>query len=198
MSISRRELVEGGVAIGVALLTAPALGGAATPLDPTPQNELGPFYKKGAPATTNLIVPGEAGLPLAVSGKVLDATGKPLAGAILEVWQADVKGVYDLEGYRYRAQVTAAADGSYRFQTLMPGHYPQRVAQHIHYRVSAPGRKVLVTQLYFATDPAFAGDPDHNYSKDPVLEDRRLIRPVTLGEAGGPQAAVVFDTVLGS
>ena len=198
MSISRRELVEGSVAIGVALLAAPALGAGTAPLELTPENELGPFYKKGAPASTNLIVSGEPGLPLSVSGKVLDPTGRPLAGAVIEVWHADGRGVYDLAGYRYRARLTAAADGTYRFQTLMPGHYPERVAQHIHYRVSAPGRKVLVTQLYFATDPAFAGDPDHNFSKDPVLEDRRLIRPVTLGESGGPQAAVVFDTVLGT
>jgi protocatechuate 3,4-dioxygenase beta subunit len=196
--ISRRELVEGSVAIGVALLAAPALGANGTPLELTPENELGPFYKRGAPASTNLIVPGDAGLPLAVSGKVLDSAGKPLAGAVIEIWHADGHGVYDLAGYRYRARLTAAPDGTYRFQTLMPGHYPERVAQHIHYRVSAPGRKVLVTQLYFATDPAFAGDPDHNFSKDPVLEDRRLIRPVTLGESGGPQAAVVFDTVLGT
>jgi protocatechuate 3,4-dioxygenase beta subunit len=196
VSISRRELVEGGVALGVALLATPVRGAGAAPLELTPENELGPFYKRGAPASTNLVVPGEPGLPLAVSGKVLDATGKPLAGAVIEVWHADGHGVYDLAGYRYRARVTAGPDGAYRFQTLMPGHYPQRVAQHIHYRVTAPGRKVLVTQLYFATDPAFAGDPDHNYVKDPVLEDRRLIRPVTLGEAGGPQAAVVFDTVL--
>jgi len=198
MSVSRRELMEGGVAIGVALLAVPALGAGAAPLDLTPANELGPFYKRGAPASTNLIVPGESGLPLAVSGKVLDSTGRPLAGAVVEVWHADGRGVYDLEGYRYRARLTAAPDGTYRFQTLMPGHYPERVAQHIHYRVTSPGRKVLVTQLYFATDPAFAGDPDHNFSKDPVLEDRRLIRPVTLGESGGPQAAVVFDTVLGT
>jgi protocatechuate 3,4-dioxygenase beta subunit len=198
VSLSRRELVEGGVAIGVALLAAPALGAGTSPLEPTPENELGPFYKKGAPATTNLIVPGDPGLPLAVSGKVLDPTGRPLGGAVVEVWHADARGVYDLAGYRYRARVTVAPDGSYRFQTLMPGHYPERVAQHIHYRVSAPGRKVLVTQLYFATDPAFAGDPDHNYAKDPILEDRRLIRPVTLDESGGPRAAVVFDTVLGT
>jgi protocatechuate 3,4-dioxygenase beta subunit len=198
VSISRRELVEGGVALGVALLAAPARGAGGAPLELTPENELGPFYKRGAPASTNLVVPGEPGLPLGVSGKVLDATGKPLAGAILEVWHADGRGVYDLAGYRYRARVTAGPDGTYRFQTLMPGHYPQRVAQHIHYRVTAPGRKVLVTQLYFATDPAFAGDPEHNYVKDPVLEDRRLIRPVTLDESGGPRAAVVFDTVLGT
>jgi len=197
VSLSRRELVEGGVALGMALLAAPARGASPT-LELTPENELGPFYKRGAPATTNLVVAGDPGLPLAVSGKVLDATGKPLSGAIIEVWHTDARGVYDLAGYRYRARITAAVDGGYRFQTLMPGHYPERVAQHIHYRVSAPGRKVLVTQLYFATDPAFAGDPDHNYKKDPVLEDRRLIRPVTLGESGGPQAAVVFDTVLGT
>jgi protocatechuate 3,4-dioxygenase beta subunit len=197
VSISRRELVEGGVAIGVALLVTPAAGAGATTLELTPENELGPFYKKGAPALTNLIVPGDPGLPLWVSGKVLDATGKPLGGAVIEVWHADGRGVYDLRGYRYRARLTAAPDGTYRFQTLMPGHYPERVAQHIHYRVSAPGWKVLVTQLYFATDPAFAGDPDHNFSKDPVLEDRRLIRPVTLDASPGPRAAVVFDTVLG-
>ena len=198
MSISRRELVEGGVAIGVALLAPPALGAGAAALELTPENELGPFYKKGAPESANLVVPGDPGLPLVVSGKVLDASGTPLRGAIVEVWHADGRGVYDLEGYRYRARLTAAPDGTYRFQTLMPGHYPQRVAQHIHYRVSAPGRKVLVTQLYFATDPAFAGDPDHNYAKDPILEDRRLIRAVTLDESGGPRAAVVFDTVLGA
>ena len=198
MSISRRELVEGGLAVGVALLAAPSLGADAAAVELTPENELGPFYKKGAPVSTNLIVPGEPGLPLVVSGKVLDTAGKSLAGAVIEIWHADGRGVYDLKGYRYRARLSAAPDGTYRFQTLMPGHYPERVAQHIHYRVSAPGRKVLVTQLYFATDPAFAGDPDHNFSKDPVLEDRRLIRPVTLGEAGGPQAAVVFDTVLGT
>ena len=198
MSISRRELVEGGLAVGVALLATPSLGADAAAVELTPENELGPFYKKGAPVSTNLIVPGEPGLPLVVSGKVLDTAGKSLAGAVIEIWHADGRGVYDLKGYRYRARLSAAPDGTYRFQTLMPGHYPERVAQHIHYRVSAPGRKVLVTQLYFATDPAFAGDPDHNFSKDPVLEDRRLIRPVTLGEAGGPQAAVVFDTVLGT
>jgi len=197
MPLTRRELVEAGLSLGAALVAAPALGAAAA-LPLTPENELGPFYKKGAPTSANLIVPGEAGLPLLVSGKVLDPTGKPLSGAIIEVWHADARGIYDLEGYRYRSRLVAAADGTYRFQTVMPGHYPERVAQHIHYRVSAPGRKVLVTQLYFATDPAFAGDPDHNFSKDPLVRDRRLVRPVTLDDSGGPRAAVLFDAVLGT
>ena len=197
MPLTRRELVEAGLSLGVAMVAAPALATSPPALPLTPENELGPFYKRGAPTSANLVVPGEAGLPLVVSGKVLDPGGKPLSGAILEVWHADGRGVYDLAGYRYRASIVAGSDGSYRFLTLMPGHYPERVAQHIHYRVSAPGRKVLVTQLYFATDPAFAGDPDHNYTKDPILEDRRLIRPVTLEDSGEPRAAVAFDTVLG-
>jgi protocatechuate 3,4-dioxygenase beta subunit len=198
VAFTRRELVQAGVTLGVGLVAAPARGSAPAPIPLTPENTLGPFYKRGAPASTDLVVPGDPGLPLLVSGKVLDPSGKPLPGAVVEVWHADAHGVYDLEGYRYRSRLTTAADGAYRFQTILPGHYPQRVAQHIHYRVSAPGRKVLVTQLYFATDPAFAGDPDQNFSRDPVLEDRRLIRPVTLADSGGPRASVVFDTVLGT
>jgi len=197
VSLTRRELVEAGLSLGVAMVAAPTLGAAPAPLLLTPENALGPFYKRGAPTSTNLIVPGEPGLPLVVSGKVLDPSGRPLSGASIEVWHANARGVYDFEGYRYRARLAVGADGTYRFLTLMPGHYPERVAQHIHYRVSVPGRKVLVTQLYFATDPAFAGDPDHNFSKDPLLGDRSLIRPVTLDDSGGPRAAVTFDTVLG-
>jgi len=79
----------------------------------------------------------------------------------------------------------------------MPGHYPDRVAQHIHYKVTAPGHRDLVTQLYFATDPAFEGDPDKKYVKDPILHSRELIRPVTV--FADPQlirASVVFEVVL--
>jgi protocatechuate 3,4-dioxygenase beta subunit len=197
VSLTRRELVEAGLTLGVAVVARPALGVSPAALPLTPESGLGPYYKRGAPTASSLVVPGDPGLPLVVSGKVFDRAGKPLSGAVLEVWHADARGVYDLAGFRYRASVVAGPDGSYRFLTVMPGHYPERLAQHIHYRVSAPGRKVLVTQLYFATDPAFAGDPDHHWKKDPILRDRQLIRPVTLEDSGGPRAAVVFDTVLG-
>jgi protocatechuate 3,4-dioxygenase beta subunit len=195
--LTRRELVEAGLNLGVAVVASPALGASPAALPLTPESGLGPYYKRGAPNATSLVVTGDPGLPLVVSGSVLDRAGKPLSGAVLEVWHADARGAYDLAGYRYRASVVAGPDGGYRFLTVMPGHYPERLAQHIHYRVSAAGRKVLVTQLYFATDPAFAGDPDQNWRKDPILADRRLIRPVTLEDSGGPRAAVVFDTVLG-
>jgi protocatechuate 3,4-dioxygenase beta subunit len=63
--------------------------------------------------------------------------------------------------------------------------------------VSAPGHKTLVTQLYFATDPAFEGDPDKNYNKDPLVESRELIRPVMVYPAPDSlRAAVNFEIVL--
>ena len=204
MTITRRELIERSLSLGGLLLVSPALAGSAAALadphpqlSPTPNNELGPFFKKGAPTAAVLAEAGDPGVPLKVSGRVLDTRGEPLAGAVVEVWQANHLGLYDLETYHYRSRLIAAGDGSYGFQTMMPGHYPGRVAQHIHYRVSAPGVKTLVTQLYFATDPAFEGDPGKNFAKDPLVESRELIRPVTLGTAGGaPLAMVTFETVL--
>jgi protocatechuate 3,4-dioxygenase beta subunit len=197
VSISRRELVEGGVAIGVALLAAPALGAAAATLEPTPENELGPFYTKGAPATSSLRIAGDPGLPLAVSGGVFGANGAALPEATIEIWHADHKGAYDLDGYRYRSKLKAGADGAYAFDSVMPGHYPDRVCQHVHYVVIAPGHRPLVTQLYFATDPVFEGDPDKNFGRDPVVRSRELVRPVLItGDPGDVRAVVRFDLVL--
>jgi protocatechuate 3,4-dioxygenase beta subunit len=63
--------------------------------------------------------------------------------------------------------------------------------------VSAPGHTTLVTQLYFATDPVFAGDPDKNYTRDPLVESRELVRPVTLVEqADSGRAEVIFEICL--
>jgi protocatechuate 3,4-dioxygenase beta subunit len=204
MAITRRELVERCLSTGALLLVSPALAGSAMELasphpqlQPTPTNELGPFFKKGAPNSKVLVESGDPGLPLKVSGRVLDTRGEPLAGAVVEVWQANHLGIYDLETYHYRSRLIVEENGSYSFQTVMPGHYPGRVAQHIHYRVSAPGTKTLVTQMYFATDPVFEGDPAKNFAKDPLVENPGLIRPVTLGETGNaPLAMVTFETVL--
>jgi protocatechuate 3,4-dioxygenase beta subunit len=164
---------------------------------PTPHNDLGPFYKGQAPQTSTLRAPGDPGLPLGVSGLVFSTGGAALSHSKVEIWQADHLGHYDLKGYRYRATITADDTGKYSFETVMPGHYPGRVGQHIHYVVTAPGHKPLTTQLYFATDPAFDGDPDRNYSRDPLLNSRELIRPVTI--AGDPKeihALVNFEIVL--
>jgi protocatechuate 3,4-dioxygenase beta subunit len=164
---------------------------------PTPRNEIGPFYKRLAPSSGQLRRADDAGLPLAVAGRVYGVRGDALADARIEVWQADHFGLYDLDGYHYRATLSADISGAYSFESIMPGHYPARVCQHIHYIVRAAGHRPLITQLYFATDPVFAGDPDRNYGRDPLILSRDLVRPVTLvGDPKAIEAQVSFDLVL--
>jgi protocatechuate 3,4-dioxygenase beta subunit len=205
--MNRRECLLQCIALG-SLRLAPGLAPADAvfaietqerhrPRKPTPRNEIGPFYKRLAPNNAHLRGANDPGLPLSVSGQVLNARGDALPAAKVEIWQADHLGAYDLEGYRYRASLSAGAAGRYSFDSVMPGHYPGRVCQHIHYIVTALDHKVLITQLYFATDPAFEGDPDHNYQRDPIVMSRDLVRPVTLaGDPGTIHANVDFDIVL--
>ncbi len=163
----------------------------------TPETVLGPFYKRRAPESSLLRAPADPGLPLSVAGTVYGSRGEVVKGATVEVWQADHLGTYDLDGYRYRARLTSGADAAYAFESVMPGHYPDRVCQHIHYLVQAPGHRPLITQLYFATDPVFEGDPDRNFGRDRLISSRELVRPVTLtGDPKAIHAAVRFDLVL--
>jgi protocatechuate 3,4-dioxygenase beta subunit len=144
---------------------------------PTPSNTLGPFYKQGAPQRERLIEQNDPGSPLLVAGRVLNTDGQSLPAATIEVFHSDHRGDYDLEGFRYRARIPVRESGEYRYETIMPGQYGGR-AQHIHYVITAPGHRQLVTQLYFETDPKFAGNPDKNYTRDNLVWHRELIRPV--------------------
>lgn len=163
----------------------------------TPKEVLGPFFKKGAPNTAVMRVAGEAGFPLRVAGKVMNTRGEAVAGARIDIWQADAEGHYDVQGYRYRTKLLAEEKSEYAVETVMPGHYADRPAQHIHYMITAPGHQTLITQVYFATDPFFDGDVDRNYAKRGIVGNRELVRPVTLYEAPGqPRVAVAFDIIL--
>lgn len=205
--MTRREALLRCVALG-SLRLVPGLAVAQTvfaveaqeknrTVQPTPLNEIGPFYKRLAPHNALLRAPGDPGLPVTVGGRVFDIHGEPLAGAQIEIWQASHLGLYDLDGYRYRASLSADPAGAYSFDSVMPGHYPARVCQHIHYMVAAPGHKPLITQLYFATDPVFEGDPDRNYARDPLIRSRELVRPVTIsGDPKAIRANVNFELVL--
>lgn len=202
---SRRDVIRQCLAAGV--LIVPAGWSEADALHawfdaqagraPTPHVEMGPFYKKRAPGDTMLRRTGDKGVPLRVSGRILNVHGETVPGATVEVWQADDAGLYDLEGYRFRAALKAGAAGAYGFDSIMPGHYPARVARHVHYFVNAPGHKTLSTQLYFSTDEVFDGNPDKTYTKDPLITSRALVRPVTLtGEATRAVASVEFELVM--
>jgi protocatechuate 3,4-dioxygenase beta subunit len=205
MHFTRRELLERCAVFGaVTLATSLPLSALATEWDeaektrqPTPFCELGPFYKRKAPNTSMLRAPGDSGMPLAIAGTVYNTRGQVVPDATVEIWQTNNDGYYDIEGYRYRAVLEPGAKGSYVVESVMPGHYPSRVCQHVHYLTTAPGHKALITQLYFATDPVFEGDPDKNFHRDPLITSRELVRPVMIkGDPKRIMAAVNFDLVM--
>lgn len=204
--LKRREVLENCIVRGLLLSSIPISqtgllawwqNGEKKAATPTPAEVLGPFYKKQAPETPNLRAPGDPGFPLRVDGKVMNTRGELVENAKVEVWQADHNGRYDVKGYRYRAALKPDAKGIYGYDTVMPGHYSDRPAQHIHYMITAPGHKTLITQVYFATDPFFDGDPDKNYAKNGIVHNRELVKPVRLYEGpDAPRAAVTMDIIL--
>lgn len=204
MNLNRRELLERCAVFGVVTLAStvslPVLAeawDAAEAKKPTPWCELGPFYKREAPHSSMLRAPGDAGMQMALSGVVYNTRGEIVPDAKVEIWQTDNDGHYDVDGYRFRALLNPGPKGAYAIESVIPGHYPDRVCQHVHYLVTAPGHKPLITQMYFATDPVFDGNPDKNYTRDPLCTSRELVRPVVI--KGDPKqiiAAVTFDLVL--
>ena len=154
VGFTRRRLLAAGLALGA----TPCVS-VAQQCRPTPRDQLGPFYKSGAPTVSQLCASGGGKERLMVTGRVLGMPDcRPLAGAMVEVWQADAKGDYsqvgakpDDPGCLLRASLLTDAEGRYAFTTILPGEYPGR-PRHIHYRVSHTGHATLVTQLYFARE----------------------------------------------
>ncbi len=93
--------------------------------------------------------PGDPGDRLFLRGRVLGASGRPLAGAVLRLRQADGTGSY--HEYRYKAVLETAEDGSFSVSTVLPGQYWGE--KHIHVSVSHQGYEQLVTRILFKGDP---------------------------------------------
>ena len=93
------------------------------------------------------------GTRIVVTGAVLSTDCKPVAGALVDFWQADAAGAYDNAGYRLRGHQFTDDHGRYRLETVVPGLYPGRT-RHFHVNVQAPHRPVLTTQLYLPGEPA--------------------------------------------
>ncbi|MGE0397724.1 MAG: dioxygenase [Kofleriaceae bacterium] len=128
----------------------------------TADNIEGPFYKRGAPSRSVLVAPDDDGERLVISGSVRSTSCEHLAKATIDVWQANVRGDYDLDGFRFRGRMAADARGRWQLRTIVPGRYlngRRYRPAHIHVKVSAPGFETLTTQLYFEGDPYNEGDP---------------------------------------
>jgi protocatechuate 3,4-dioxygenase beta subunit len=134
---------------------------SGTSLKLTPAVEEGPYYKPGSPERKNIIEAGTIGTRLIVEGRVLDAGGRPLAGAWLDFWHADGSGVYDNAGHNLRGYQYTDKAGRFHLETVRPKQYLFR-APHVHAKVRADDKSpVLTTQLFFpgekrnGTDPLF-------------------------------------------
>jgi hydroxyquinol 1,2-dioxygenase len=143
-------------------------------LDPqaTPATVLGPFHIDGSPEFDYAgdMSDGLPGTPLYLHGTVRDLAGNPVAGGVLDVWQADNDGAYevqipDVDEARLRAKYTTREDGSYCIRTIAPlgytipmdGPVGELIGRteishfrpaHIHFLINVPGYEPLITHLF--------------------------------------------------
>jgi hydroxyquinol 1,2-dioxygenase len=187
----------------------------------TESTVFGPFFVDGAPEVPlgGDIANGAKGTPCWVSGTVSDTTGTPLAGARIDVWEADDDGLYDVqrEGFETagRGWLRSGPDGGYRFWSVRPSPYPipydgpvgdlltatgrspMRPA-HLHFKVEAPGHRTLVTHIFVAGDPYLGSDAVFGV-KDSLVVDVVDHPPGTAPDGRALDTAwtsVAFDIVL--
>lgn len=149
-----------GLPVALAVTDMRAAGAQGAPLAPSPacsgrptaSQTAGPYFKPRSPRRASLLDSDVTGPRLVVAGLVLSTDCRPVAGAVVDFWQADDLGAYDNEGYRLRGHQLTDERGRYRLETVVPGNYPGRT-RHIHVRVQASGQPALTTQLYFPGEP---------------------------------------------
>jgi len=125
--------------------------------EPTPAETEGPFFKPRSPQRRSLLERGISGTKIVLEGRVFSRGCRPIAGALLDFWQADDAGAYDNAGYRLRGHQFTDDSGRYWLETVVPGLYPGRT-RHIHVKVQAPNGPILTTQLYFPDEPRNRSD----------------------------------------
>jgi hydroxyquinol 1,2-dioxygenase len=155
----------------------------AKPAGATESTVFGPFHTDDAPVVAQGadLAGGAPGVPFFVEAQILDLAGKAIAGAEVDVWQADDDGLYDVQRpelgdtRRARGVLLSDAAGKVRFRTVTPtaypvptdgpvgrmllasGRHPWRPA-HLHFRIRAPGYQTLVTHIFRDGDPYLDSD----------------------------------------
>jgi protocatechuate 3,4-dioxygenase beta subunit len=196
---SRRRLLQAGVlGIGSLLVPAGSLADGQPSITPecrdgdstvTLSETEGPFFKPSSPARLELYEVGTAGQLFELSGLVLSRDCKPLAGALLDFWQANDAGEYDGSGFRLRGHQFTDTGGRYRLRTIVPGAYDRRT-RHIHVKVQPPGGRLLTTQLYFPDEP--------KNSSDSFFRSELLMRTASIGPTLTGRFDFVLDVRLGN
>ena len=168
------------------------------PRGATPNTARGPFYRPDAPryeAGASISLDG-VGEPLAVSGTVRDLDGLPIAGAIVETWQANSEGLYENQqpdgqpDFNLRGSFATGRDGRFRYATIKPSGYgvpgdgpvgellgrigyPLLRPAHIGFVVSADGFETITTHVYERDDPNLYLDAVFGVRPELVADVRR-------------------------
>jgi hydroxyquinol 1,2-dioxygenase len=190
--------------------------------DATEATVFGPFFVEDSPevAVGGDIAGGATGEPCWVEGTVTDTDGKPVAGARIEVWEADDDGLYDVQYDDHRtaarAHLSADDEGRYAFWAITPTPYPiphdgpvgdllaatrrsPMRAAHLHFMVTADGLHTLVTHIFVPRDAYLDSDAVFGVKPSLVKEFARQDpgTPTPDGRAvDGPWSRVRFDVVL--
>jgi hydroxyquinol 1,2-dioxygenase len=188
---TRQEFLLLADVLGLSMLTVGL--GDRTPAGATEPTVFGPFFVEGAPevANGNDLANGAPGTPCLVRGTVKDVDGGPVAGARVDVWQADDEGYYDvqkeLSAPQNRGHLFTADDGRFWFWSVRPvaypipddgpvgdllraaGRGPMRPA-HIHFMVTVPGYQRLITHVFAAGDEHLGTDAVFGVKPSLVVE----------------------------
>jgi len=165
---------------------------------PTQANNLGPFYRAGAPRMKNgdsLLRSPTPGAALAFKGWVKDRDGKPVPGAEVDVWHSSTVGLYENQDpsqaeMNLRGLFVTESDGSFGFTSVKPAGYPvptdgptgallaaqkrhnMRPA-HLHFLIHKPGFKTIASQVYDPSDPHLETDSQFGVTKALIGDYRR-------------------------
>ena len=212
MNISRRTFCRSSLVLVIATAAAATAWGKLGGAKLTPQQKAscgvtveaveGPYWVSGMPELVggNLNAANLAGPTIEVTGHVYEGLdgSKPVAGAEVDIWHADTTGNYHpnnngpMTGYKpeelaLRGFVKTAADGSYRFTSVVPGQYTGR-ARHFHFKIRVAGNTVLTTQLIV---PAKPGDT-LSFDTDDIAQGLPNCQQLTIDESLTP-AKASFD-----
>ncbi|MGW2235200.1 maleylacetate reductase and hydroxyquinol 1,2-dioxygenase domain-containing protein [Streptomyces sp. NPDC001759] len=190
---TRQEFILLSDTLGVSSVVD-ALANSRTP-DTTSSAILGPFYVAGPPAAEHGrdIAGNFTGTPMWADITVTDQDGKPVAGAVVDVWQSNEDGFYDvqlpdLDGPVLRARFTTGTDGRFTFWSILPSEYPipddgpvgkmlytvgrhPYRAPHVHFLINAPGHQPLITQLFVRGGAYLDGAPGQRDAVFGVKDD---------------------------
>ena len=181
-----------------ALLLSRAQAQTQTPRRLTPSQTEGPFYpdQQLQDADADLLKNGNvnyaSGESAWLSGVVSDLDGKPVSGAVVEIWQCDAQGIYRHSrssgsapmAFQGFGKVQVGADGRYKFRTIKPVAYPGR-PPHIHIKIKLGSRELLTTQMYIEGDAANERD---SVTRRLSSQERRLLEATFTRGADGLQA----------